>query len=80
MNNQTTRVLDARGRNGSGSDRFLLSIVTPAYNEADNLSVFYERLRGVLDDLGIELVQILGDVGHSCSSARAIGSVFRLGP
>lgn len=31
-----------------------LSVVVPAYKEEANIERFYERLRAVLDDLGLE--------------------------
>ena len=32
----------------------MLSVVIPAYNEEANVEPVYERLKGVLDDLGLE--------------------------
>ena len=39
----------------------LLSLITPAYNEADNLSLLYERLSHVLDPAGIDWEWIVVD-------------------
>ena len=39
----------------------LVSIVTPAYNEAENLPVLYQRLCAVLDPLGLDWEWIVVD-------------------
>jgi glycosyltransferase involved in cell wall biosynthesis len=39
----------------------MISVVTPAYNEAENLSVLYERLRAVMDRLGAEWEWVVVD-------------------
>jgi len=39
----------------------LLSVVTPAYNEADNLPLLYERLARVLDPLGLNWEWVILD-------------------
>ena len=41
--------------------RPLLTIVTPAYNEAENLSILYHRLRGVLDSIDMDWEWIVVD-------------------
>jgi len=41
--------------------RPLLTIVTPAYNEAENLSILYQRLRGVLDSIDMDWEWIVVD-------------------
>ena len=42
-------------------DHFLLSVVTPAYNEAENLELLYERLCAVLDAAGLDWEWIVID-------------------
>jgi len=39
----------------SPSRRPLLTVVTPAYNEAENLPALYQRLRNVLDGVGVDM-------------------------
>jgi dolichol-phosphate mannosyltransferase len=55
MSNRATTVgegLSVRDRSeGTPTDRRLISIVTPAFNEAQNLPVLYERLRATMDAL-----------------------------
>ena len=42
-------------------DHFLLSVVTPAYNEAENLELLHERLCAVLDAAGLDWEWIVID-------------------
>jgi hypothetical protein len=37
---------------GLTSQRVVLSIVVPMYNESENVGPFYERLKKVLDQIG----------------------------
>ena len=54
--------LDQLARNnGPVNNRPLLSIVTPAYNEADNLPVLYERLSQVLDAMDLDWEWVIID-------------------
>ena len=43
----------------------MISVVTPAYNEARNLPVMYERLRAVLDSTGVDWEWIIIDDSSS---------------
>ncbi len=43
------------------ADTFLLTIISPAYNEADNLPALYERLKGAFDPAGVEWEWIVVD-------------------
>ena len=49
----------------------LLSIVTPAYNEAENLPLLYERLAQVLDSSGLDWEWIIVD-DHSADRTFAV--------
>lgn len=49
------------GTENKAVTRCLLSIVTPAYREADNLPTLYQRLRGVLDELDMDWEWIVVD-------------------
>jgi glycosyltransferase involved in cell wall biosynthesis len=51
----------APGLEESPSQRPFLTIVTPAYNEAQNLPVLYQRLRSVLDDIDVDWEWIVVD-------------------
>ncbi len=44
-----------------GQQSFLLSVVTPAYNEAENLPLLYERLCAVLGEAGVDWEWIVVD-------------------
>lgn len=48
-----------------------LSVVTPAFREAENLPTLYERLRAVLDGLGIDWEWIIVD-DHSLDATFAV--------
>ncbi|HLB49150.1 MAG TPA: glycosyltransferase, partial [Anaerolineales bacterium] len=39
----------------------LLTVISPAYNEADNLPALYERLKATFDSAGIEWEWIVVD-------------------
>ena len=45
----------------------LVSVVTPVYNEEDNLSELYDRLRSVMDGLDLEWEWLVVD-DHSIDS------------
>ena len=49
-------------------DETVLSVVTPCYNEAENISLFFAQLRGVLDSLAIKYEVIAVDDGSTDSS------------
>ena len=51
--------------------RPLLTIVTPAYNEAENLPVLYQRLRRALDSIDIDWEWIVVD-DHSSDETSAV--------
>src|SRR2546426_5003425 len=53
------------------NSRALLSVVTPAYNEAGNLSLLYERLSTVIDPLGMDWEWIVID-DHSSDGTFAV--------
>lgn len=57
--------------NKSVARRRLLTIVTPAYNEAENLPVVYQRLRRVLDGVGMDWEWIIVD-DHSSDETSAV--------
>ena len=52
-------------------DGDLLSIVTPVYNEADNLPVLYERIESVLKEAGVDWEWLLVD-DHSADESFKI--------
>ncbi|MDH7487657.1 MAG: glycosyltransferase family 2 protein [Anaerolineae bacterium] len=49
----------------------LLTVVTPAYNEAENLPILYERLRAVMQGLGLDWEWIIVD-DHSADDTFAV--------
>jgi glycosyltransferase involved in cell wall biosynthesis len=56
---------------GQANSRPLLSIVTPAYNEADNLPLLYKRLSQVLDSLDLDWEWVVVD-DHSADRTFAV--------
>jgi glycosyltransferase involved in cell wall biosynthesis len=48
-------------------------VVTPAHNEAENLSALFERLRGVLDPLGLEWEWVIVD-DHSSDATFSVAA------
>ena len=60
-------VTSAGPESGSG----LLSVVTPAYNEAENLPVLFDRLRRVLDPLALPWEWVIVD-DHSSDATFAV--------
>lgn len=48
-------------------------MVTPAHNEAENLSALFERLRGVLDPLGLEWEWVIVD-DHSSDATFSVAA------
>ncbi|BAY66039.1 putative glycosyl transferase [Calothrix brevissima NIES-22] len=57
--------------------RSLLSIVTPAYNEAENLPLLYERLVEVLDSLTIDWEWIVVDDHSADKTFAAIANIAK---
>jgi glycosyltransferase involved in cell wall biosynthesis len=55
--------------------RLLLSIVVPAYNEADVIVRFHERLRAVLDDLPMATEVLYVDDGSVDDTARLLAAI-----
>lgn len=55
----------------SAPKRPLLTVVTPAYNEAENLPVLYERLSEVVEGLGLDWEWIVVD-DHSADETFAV--------
>jgi polyisoprenyl-phosphate glycosyltransferase len=53
----------------------LLSIVTPAYNEAANLAVLHERLAATLDPLGVDWEWVIVDDHSTDDTFAAIGAL-----
>lgn len=41
----------------------MVSLITPAYNEADMIGIAYKEIRQVIDDLGVECEFIYIDDG-----------------
>src|SRR5690606_35159940 len=65
----------ATRRNGSASQRQLLSVILPAYNEQDVLPMTYERFSGVtsaLKELGLDLELIFVNDGSRDETARML--------
>ncbi len=52
-------------------DDYMVSIVTPAFNEAQNLPVLYDRLRATMDALGVEWEWVVVD-DHSDDATFAV--------
>lgn len=63
----TPKVLEPRSRSG------LFSVVTPAHNEAENLPTLFERLRRVLDPLGLDWEWVIVD-DHSSDATFAVAA------
>jgi dolichol-phosphate mannosyltransferase len=57
--------------------RSLLSIVTPAYNEADNLLLLYERLLGVLGTMDLDWEWVVVDDHSADKTFAAIADIAR---
>ena len=57
------------------SGRALLSVVTPAYNEAGNLPLFYERLSNALKSSGVEWEWIVIDDHSSDETFTTIADI-----
>jgi polyisoprenyl-phosphate glycosyltransferase len=53
----------------------LISVVTPAYNEARNLPVMYERLRAILDSTGVDWEWIIVDDSSSDDTFTAAETI-----
>ena len=62
------------------SGRVLLSVVTPAYNEADNLPLFYERLSTAFKSSGVEWEWIVIDDHSSDETFSTIAKIARPRP
>jgi dolichol-phosphate mannosyltransferase len=63
---------------GRGTPRpFVVSVVTPAYNEAQNLPLLYERLSHVLGDLQVAWEWIVVDDHSSDGSFEAVARIAR---
>lgn len=60
-------------RDSSTLTRPVISVVTPAYNEAENLGVLYERLCATMDGLGVEWEWVVVD-DHSQDATFAVMS------
>ena len=58
--------------NGTVSERVVLSIVVPAFNEADNLALLKERITEVMGALDIEWELILVDDGSTDGTAEVM--------
>jgi glycosyltransferase involved in cell wall biosynthesis len=58
-------------RDSSTLTRPLISVVTPAYNEAENLAVLYQRLCATMDGLGVEWEWVVVD-DHSQDATFAV--------
>ena len=59
------------GNEGRASDTMMLSIVSPAYREADSLPELYDRIRTVLDGLSIDWEWVVLD-DHSPDDTFAV--------
>lgn len=66
------------GLDQTGPLRPLLSIVTPAYNEAENLPLLYERLGAVLSGLNVDWEWIIVD-DHSLDGTFQVAGRLREG-
>jgi dolichol-phosphate mannosyltransferase len=58
----------------------LLTVVTPAYNEAKNLPLLYERLVAVLDPLGLEWEWVVVDDHSSDETFGVLSELARADP
>jgi polyisoprenyl-phosphate glycosyltransferase len=59
------------------SGRPLLSVVTPAYNEADNLPLLYKRLSAALKSVNVDWEWIVVDDHSSDETFTSIGDIAR---
>ncbi len=59
--------------NGKSSARMTLSVVSPAYNEAENLPLLYERLCQVLDSTDVDWEWLIID-DHSSDATFAVAT------
>lgn len=73
MNLKDNKTPHTETKTNSKADYFLLSVITPAYNEAENLPIFYKRLRSVLDPLQLEWEWIVVD-DHSKDETFQVAS------
>ena len=62
------------------SDVTLLSIVTPAYNEADNLPLLYDKLTQILNTLELDWEWIIVDDHSSDNTFYVISEIARTDP
>ena len=60
--------------------RRMVSVVTPAFNEAENLHVLYERLQGVLSDLDMAWEWIVGDDHSSDQTFQVMDKISMQDP
>ena len=68
---QVTTIEREPGLEENPSRQFFLTIVTPAYNEAENLPVLHQRLRGVLDSIDVDWEWIVVD-DHSADDTFTV--------
>jgi len=72
MSQTTLHILDrAAGQESSATARPLLTIVTPAYNEARNLPVLHGRLQRILTQLAVDVEWVVVD-DHSADETPAV--------
>lgn len=57
-----------------------ISIVAPIYNEVDNISLLYERIRAVMDSTGDTWELVLVNDGSNDGSAEAIDALYERDP
>jgi glycosyltransferase involved in cell wall biosynthesis len=70
--------VDRAGRQlDPNNGRPLLSVVTPAYNEADNLPLLYEKLTQVLSEIEIDWEWIVVDDHSSDNTFKVISDIAR---
>lgn len=65
---------------GGETVRPLLSVVTPAYNEAENLPLLYERLSQVLDSLNLDWEWVIVEDHSSDATFAVIADLARHDP
>ena len=58
----------------------MISVVTPAYNEADNLPAMYERLAAALSPLGLEWEWLIIDDASGDSTFSVAARIAELHP